>query len=65
MPKPVETLPKGLKIERPDDRTGYRHAEANRGATERRFLETREPVDESPADDDLKSAFRAGAPSNG
>jgi cell division protein FtsZ len=55
MPKPVETLPKGLKIERPDDDnlvTGMpKRIEAQPNVVS---LETREPVDESPADDDLE-----------
>ena len=55
MPKPVETLPKGLKIERPDDEnlvTGMpKRIEAQPKVVS---LETREPVDESPADDDLE-----------
>ena len=54
-PKPVEALPKGLKIERPD-------AESMAAAAPKRIesqpnvvsLETREPVDESPVDDDLE-----------
>jgi cell division protein FtsZ len=54
-PKPVEALPKGLKIERPD-------AESMVTAAPKRIesqpnvvsLETREPVDESPVDDDLE-----------
>ena len=54
-PKPVEALPKGLKIERPD-------AESMVAAAPKRIesqpnvvsLETREPVDESPVDDDLE-----------
>ena len=55
MPKPVETLPKGLKIERADDDnlvTGMpKRIEAQPNVVS---LETREPVDESPADDDLE-----------
>jgi cell division protein FtsZ len=55
MPKPVETLPKGLKIERPDGDsllTGMpKRIEAQPNVVS---LETREPVDESPADDDLE-----------
>ncbi len=55
MPKPVETLPKGLKIERADDDnlvTGLpKRIEAQPNVVS---LETREPVDESPADDDLE-----------
>jgi cell division protein FtsZ len=55
MPKPVETLPKGLKIERPDDDnlvTGMpKRIEAQPKVVS---IETREPVDESPADDDLE-----------
>ena len=54
-PKPVETLPKGLKIERPDDDnlvTGMpKRIEAQPKVVS---LETREPVDESTADDDLE-----------
>ena len=54
-PKQVEALPKGLKIERPD-------AESMVAAAPKRIesqpnvvsLETREPVDESPVDDDLE-----------
>jgi cell division protein FtsZ len=54
-PMPVEALPKGLKIERPD-------AESVVAAAPKRIesqpnvvsLETREPVDESPVDDDLE-----------
>jgi cell division protein FtsZ len=54
-PKPVEALPKGLKIERPD-------ADSVVAAVPKRIesqpkvvsMETREPVDESPADDDLE-----------
>jgi cell division protein FtsZ len=54
-PKPVETLPKGLKIERPD-------ADSVVAAVPKRIesqpkvvsMETREPVDESPAEDDLE-----------
>jgi len=55
MPKPVETLPKGLKIERPDGDsllTGMpKRIEAQPNVVS---LETREPVDESPAEDDLE-----------
>jgi cell division protein FtsZ len=55
MPKPVEALPKGLKIERPDDDnlvTGMpKRIEAQPNVVS---LEAREPVDESPADDDLE-----------
>ena len=55
MPKPVETLPKGLKIERPEDDnlvTGMpKRIEAQPNVVS---LETREPMDESPADDDLE-----------
>jgi cell division protein FtsZ len=55
MPKPVETLPKGLKIERPDGDnlvTGMpKRIEAQPNVVS---LETREPMDESPADDDLE-----------
>jgi cell division protein FtsZ len=55
MPKPVETLPKGLKIERAEDDnlvTGMpKRIEAQPNVVS---LETREPVDESPADDDLE-----------
>jgi hypothetical protein len=55
MPKPVEALPKGLKIERPDGEnlvTGMpKRIEAQPNVVS---LETREPVDESPADDDLE-----------
>ena len=55
MPKTVETLPKGLKIERPDDDnllTGMpKRIEAQPNVVS---IETREPVDESPADDDLE-----------
>jgi cell division protein FtsZ len=54
-PKPIEALPKGLKIERPD-------ADSVVAAVPKRIesqpkvvsMETREPVDESPADDDLE-----------
>jgi cell division protein FtsZ len=55
MPKSVETLPKGLKIERAEDDnlvTGMpKRIEAQPNVVS---LETREPVDESPADDDLE-----------
>jgi cell division protein FtsZ len=55
MPKTVETLPKGLKIERPDEEnllTGMpKRIEAQPNVVS---IETREPVDESPADDDLE-----------
>ena len=55
MPKPVEAQPKGLKIERPEDDnlvTGMpKRIEAQPNVVS---LETREPVDESPADDDLE-----------
>jgi len=55
MPKPVEAQPKGLKIERPEDDnlvTGMpKRIEAQPNVVS---LETRELVDESPADDDLE-----------
>jgi cell division protein FtsZ len=51
-PKPVEALPKGLKIERPDSDTAVpKRIESQPNVVS---LETREPVDESPVDDDLE-----------
>jgi hypothetical protein len=54
-PKPVEALPKGLKIERPDA-AGLVTAAPKRIESQPNVvsLETREPVDESPVDDDLE-----------
>ncbi|MGA7372876.1 MAG: cell division protein FtsZ [Methyloceanibacter sp.] len=53
--KPVEALPKGLKIERPDSdiavATMQKRIEAQPKVVS---METREPVDESPAEDDLE-----------
>ena len=54
-PMPVEALPKGLKIERPDAEsvvaTAPKRIESQPNVVS---LETREPVDESPVDDDLE-----------
>ncbi|MGB6769824.1 MAG: hypothetical protein WBE50_17390, partial [Methyloceanibacter sp.] len=53
--KPVEALAKGLKIERPDSdiavATMQKRIEAQPKVVS---METREPVDESPAEDDLE-----------
>jgi hypothetical protein len=54
-PKPAEALPKGLKIERPE-------TDSMDAAVPKRIepqpkvvsMETREPVNESPSEDDLE-----------
>jgi len=54
-PKPVEVLPKGLKIERPDaDSVVAAVPKLIESQPKVVSMETREPVDESPADDDLE-----------
>jgi cell division protein FtsZ len=54
-PKPVEALPKGLKIERPDaDSVVAAVPKLIESQPKVVSMETREPVDESPADDDLE-----------
>jgi hypothetical protein len=54
-PKPIEALPQGPKIERPDSdfalATVPKRIEAQPKVVS---METREPVDESPAEDDLE-----------
>jgi cell division protein FtsZ len=54
-PKPVEALPKGLKIERPDSDIALARMPKRIEAQPKVVsMETREPVDESPAEDDLE-----------
>jgi len=54
-PKPAEALPKGLKIERPEtdsvDAAVPKRIESQPKVVS---METREPVDESPSEDDLE-----------